>query len=200
MLLLHRRNVLILLLLLSLVPLQAATVSKQQADAFSKKVVLIQRQGDVSDGKGARRTPLTEDEVNSWFTYQAQPHLPSGVSQPKVMMIGQGKVTGQATVDLDAVAKRKATGGTLDPWSYIGGKVPVNVTGILHTRDGVGRFEMQSADISGIPVPKSILQEVVGYYSRSASKPQGVKLDDTFALPSKIRQIELGQGQAVIVQ
>src|SRR5687767_4839143 len=115
MLLLHRRHALILLLFLSLVPLDAATVSKQQADAFAKKVVLSQRQRDISDRKSAPRSPLSEDEVNSWFTYQAQPHLPSGVSQPKVTIIAQGKVSGQAIVDLDAVAKRRSTGGPLDP-------------------------------------------------------------------------------------
>ena len=196
------RSALILLVLTALVPLQAATVSKQQADGFSKKVALIQEQGEVSSKAtaAARRTPLSEDELNSWFTYQAQPFLPSGLTQPKITIVGDGRVAGQATVDLDAVAKRRASGGTFDPWSLVGGRVPVNVIGILHTRDGMGRFELQSADIGGVPVPKTILQELVSQYSRSPNHPAGVKLDDAFALPAKIRQIEVGQGQAVIVQ
>ena len=196
------RSALILLVLTALVPLQAATVSKMQADTFSKKVALIQKQGEVSSKAtpAARRTPLSEDEVNSWFTYQAQEYLPSGLTQPKVTIVGGGRVAGQATVDLDAVAKRRASGGTFDPWSLVGGRVPVNVIGILHTRDGMGRFEMQSADIGGVPVPKTILQELVSQYSRSKDHPAGVDLDDAFALPAKIRQIEVGQGQAVIVQ
>ena len=196
------RSALILLVLTALVPLQAATVSKLQADTFSKKVALIQKQGEVSSKTtvAARRTPLSEDEVNSWFTYQAQPFLPNGLTQPKVTIVGGGRVAGQATVDLDAVAKKRASGGTFDPWSLVGGRVPVNVIGILHTRDGMGRFEMQSADIGGVPVPKTILQELVSQYSRTKDQPAGVDLDDAFALPAKIRQIEVGQGQAVIVQ
>lgn len=196
------RSALIVLVLIALVPLQAATLSKQNAAAFSKKVALIQKQGEVSTKAtaAARRTPLSEDELNSWFTYQAQPLLPNGLTQPKIMIVGEGKVAGQATVDLEAVAKKRSSGGTFDPWSLVGGRVPVNVIGILHTRDGMGRFELQSADIAGVPVPKALLQDLVSQYSRTAKHPEGVQMDDAFALPAKIRQIEVGQGQAVVVQ
>ena len=196
------RSALILLVLIALAPLQAASVSKQQADVFSKKVALIQRQGEVSAKTiaGARRTALSEDELNSWFAYQAQPLLPNGLTEPKITIVGDGRVAGQATVDLDAVAKKRASGGTFDPWSLVGGRVPVNVIGILHTRDGMGRFELQSADIAGVPVPKTLLQELVSQYSRTPNHPEGVRMDDAFPLPAKIRQIEVGTGQAVVVQ
>jgi hypothetical protein len=191
-------------LLSSLVPpLHAATVSRQSAEDFSQKMALIQHQGEAttSQSVGARRTRLTEDELNSWFMFRAQPVLPAGVSQPQVTIVGEGRVAGQATIDLDAVAKRRSSGGgAFDPLSLIGGKVPVSVSGILHTRDGQARFEVQRAEMSGIPVPVTVLQEVLTYYSRSDERPQGVRLDDVFALPANIRQIEVGQGQAVVVQ
>jgi hypothetical protein len=103
-------------------------------------------------------------------------------------------------VDLEAVAKRRGTGGVFDPWALLGGRVPVKVTGILHTRDGVGRLEIQTAEVSGVPVPPTLLQELVSFYSRSPERPTGLRLDDTFALPANIRQIDVGQGQAVVVQ
>ena len=186
------------LVILALAVLQAAP-SRQQADVFAKKMAQIQQQGETTRATG-RRTPVTQDEVNSWFTYRAQPLLPAGVSQPQVTIVGEGKVGGQATVDLDALGKRRGSGGTFDPWSYLGGKVPVNVIGILHTQNGRGRFELQSADVSGVPVPKTILQELVSYYSRTPDDPDGISLDEAFALPANIRQIEVGQGQAVVVQ
>jgi hypothetical protein len=71
---------------------------------------------------------------------------------------------------------------------------------VLHTREGMGTFDLESADISGVPVPKSFLQEMVSYYSRTPKNPQGVKIDEAFALPASIRQIDVGAGQAVIVQ
>ena len=187
---------------LLVLPLQAATVSRQSAEEFAQKIELIQRQGAASAQRaGSRRTRLTEDELNSWFMYRAQPVLPAGVSQPQIIIVGEGRLAGQAIIDLDAVAKRRsAGGGAFDPLSLIGGKVPVSVSGVLHTRDGMARFEVQRAEMSGIPVPVTVLQEVLTYYSRSDERPQGVRLDDVFSLPANIRQIEVGQGQAVVVQ
>jgi hypothetical protein len=194
----------IFLLSTLVIPLRAATVSRQSAEEFAQKIALIQRQADspASPARaGARRTRLTEDELNSWFMYRAQPVLPAGVSQPQVTILGEGRLAGQAIIDLDAVAKRRSSGGgAFDPLSLIGGKVPVTVSGILHTRDGMARFEVQRAEMSGVPVPVTVLQEVLTYYSRSDERPQGVRLDNVFSLPANIRQIEVGEGQAVVVQ
>jgi hypothetical protein len=182
------------------VSIEAATVSPQSADAFTEKLARILTQGQAANRGTVSRTQLTEDEVNSWFTYRAQPLLPNGVADPQVTIVGQGRVAGRAIVDLDAVGRRRSTGGLFDPWNLVGGKVPVAVSGILHTREGVGRFEVESAEISGIPVPAGMLQDLLGYYSRGPERPQGVRLDDPFTLPANIRQIEIGPGQAVVVQ
>jgi hypothetical protein len=196
-----RRFAFFFLLSILVIPLRAATVSRQSAEEFAEKIALIQRQASSPAREGARRTRLTEDELNSWFMYRAQPVLPAGVSQPQVTIVGEGRLAGQAIIDLDAVAKRRsAGGGAFDPLSLIGGKVPVIVSGILHTRDGMARFEVQRAEMSGIPVPLTVLQEVLTYYSRSDDRPQGVRLDNVFSLPANIRQIEVGEGQAVVVQ
>ena len=201
-----RRLASALLVAAAFIPLQAATVSRQSADVFAKKIAQIQQQGMQAQASGdrraaaVRRTPVTEDEVNSWFTYRAQPLLPAGLSQPQVTIMGQGKVAGQATVDLEVVGKRRSSGGTFDPWSYLGGRVPVTVNGVLHTQDGRGRFELQSAEVSGVPVPKTLLQELLSYYSRTPDNPEGISLDEAFELPANIDKIEVGQGQAVVVQ
>ena len=195
-----RRFAFIVLALLALIPLEAATVSLQSADEFGQKLALIQRQGDIAGGAGTRRTPVTQDELNSWLLYRSQPLLPSGLDSPQVTIVGGGQLAGQAVVNLDTVATRRSTGGIFDPLRFLGGRVPVSVTGILHARDGMARFEVQSAALSGIPVPVSVLQELVSYFSRTPERPQGTRLDDAFALPAGIRQIEVGQGQAVVVQ
>ena len=181
------------------VTLDAATVSRQSAEAFSQKVTQIRRNAEAARAD-ARKTPVSQDELNSWFTYSARPHLPSGVTDPQITIVGQGRVAGQAVVDLDTLAKRRSSGGTFDPWSLVGGRVPVNVTGVLHTRDGKARFEVQTAEISGLPVPATLLQELVSFYSRTPDNPQGVRIDDTFSLPAQIREIQVGQGQAIVVQ
>ena len=181
-------------------PLGAADVSKQQADVFIRNLGEIAKPAPAAIKPGMKRTPVTEGELNSWFAYQARPLLPRGISAPEVSIIGDGKVRGTATVDLESIGKQRSSGGLIDPWSLLGGRVPVNVVGTLRTKDGVGRFELESADISGVPVPKLLLQEMVSFYSKSERRPQGIRLDDPFALPANIRQIEVGQGRAVVVQ
>jgi hypothetical protein len=176
-----------------------ATLSRQEADAFRDKILLIAKQGE-DEARAPRRTRVTEAELNSWLAYHARPLTPPGIGDPTITIVGQGKLGGRAVVDLDAVAKKKATGNVLDPWSYIGGKVPVTVSGVLHTKDGLARFELESAEVSGVPVPKTLLQELVSYYSRTPENPQGIRLDDTFQLPANIKAIEVGQSQAVVVQ
>jgi len=177
----------------------AATLSRQEADAFRDKILLITKQGE-DEARAPRRTRVTEAELNSWLAYHGKPLTPPGIGDPTITIVGQGKVAGRAVVDLDTVAKKKATGNVLDPWSFIGGKVPVSVSGVLHTKDGLARFELESADVSGVPVPKTLLQELLSYYSRTPDHPQGIRLDDTFELPANIKSIEVGQSQAVVVQ
>ena len=179
----------------------APRVSPSQADAFARKLAIISAQSTLATRVAtARRTSVSEDEVNSWFAYRAQPLLPQGMTEPQVTIVGNGRVMGTATVDLDAIAKQRRSGGILNPWNLVGGRVPVTVAGVLHTRNGRGQFDVDEATVSGIPVPNALLQELVAYYSRTPSAPQGIRIDDPFELPANIRQIEVGQGQAVVIQ
>jgi hypothetical protein len=188
-------------LVLGVAGLTAGVLTPQQADAFARKVAIITQQGTLAPrSASARRTPVTEAEVNSWFAYRANTLLPQGMTDPQITIIGEGKLSGAATVDLEAIARSRRTGGVLDPWSLLGGRLPVTATGVLRTQNGQGRFELQQAAISGVPIPKSLLQELVAHYSRSSDDPGGINLDEPFDLPANIRQIEVGQGQAVVVQ
>jgi hypothetical protein len=179
----------------------AAANTPQQADAFARKVAIISQQGSLAArSANARRTAVTESEVNSWFVYRARPLLPVGMTEPQITILGEGKVSGAATLDLEAVGRTKRTGSLIDPWTLLGGRLPVTVTGVLRTQNGQGQFELQQAAVSGVPIPKSVLQELVSYYSRTDDHPRGLDLDEPFTLPAGIRQIEVGQGQAVVVQ
>jgi hypothetical protein len=83
---------------------------------------------------------------------------------------------------------------------YLTGRLPVTAAGRLTAKDGIGRFELESAEISGITVPKAVLQELLSYYSRSPEKPSGINMDDPFELPARIREIRVGTGTATVVQ
>jgi len=182
--------------------LHGAAASRQQADSLARKIVQITQRGAQTavPTPGAKRTEVSEDEVNSWFVFRGRPYLPEGVTSPNVTMIGDGTMRGAVMVDLDALGKRKSGGGLLDIWSYLGGKVPVAVTGTLRARDGRGQFEMKSAEVAGVPVPKALVQELVSVYASSPDDKKPISLDSSFELPAKIRSIDVGRGQLVVVQ
>jgi hypothetical protein len=177
----------------------AAAASRQQADSLARKITQITQRGAQGPASGARRTEVSEGEINSWFVFRGQQYLPNGLTSPSVTMLGDGAMRGVATVDLEAVGKRRSKGGPLDLWSYLGGKVPVAVTGTLRARDGRGQFEMKSAEMAGVPVPKALVQQLLSMYTSSGDdKP--LSMDASFELPAKIQSIDVGQGQLVVVQ
>ena len=73
-------------------------------------------------------------------------------------------------------------------------------SGLLRTENGVGAFTLDSATVGGVPVPKSVLQELVAYYSKSESQPEGLNFEAPFRLPARIREIRTTIGQALVVQ
>ena len=173
--------------------------SKRDAELLRQKVATISAHGE-RPGKQGRRTTVTEGEVNSYLVYDAKPQLPAGVVEPTVTILGTGRLSGRAVVDLDAVRHARASQSWFDPTNYLTGRLPVSATGRLKTSNGVGQFELESASVGGVPIPKILLQEIISYYTRTPEKPSGIDLDDPFALPARIREIQVERGQAIIVQ
>jgi hypothetical protein len=174
-------------------------ISREAADRLLRKAIAINENGLLSRPAHARTT-VTEEELNSFLALDARDQLPVGVAEPRVEMLADGRVVARALVDLDAVRKLRSSGGWLDPSSYLRGQMPVSATGTLHASDGMARFDLESAEIYGIRIPKSLLQEVVAHYSRSSENPRGLDIDAPFPLPSRIRAIEVRKGQAIVLQ
>jgi hypothetical protein len=179
--------------------LAAAPLTKQLSDAFAKKIVLVQKMAGEKAPKD-RATTFTQDETNSYLKYGAGDLLPTGLTQPEITMLGQGKVAGKAVVDLDIVRQKQSSGGWLDPTSYLTGKLPVTASGRIVTWDGKGKFELESAEISGVPIPRTFLAQLVNFFTRTADNPKGSSMDDTFELPAEITRIDVEHGRFVLHQ
>src|SRR5437763_3882854 len=186
-------------LFLTAVPRADVRASRRDAELLRQKVATITAHAERPARQG-RRTTVTENEVNAYLAYDAPAQLPAGVVEPSLTIHGTGRLSGRAVVDLDAVRKQKNPTSLLDPMNYLMGRLPVTATGVLRTTNGVGRFELESAAVSRVPVPKLFLQEIVSYYSRTPQNPAGINLADPFELPARIREIQVERGQAIIVQ
>jgi hypothetical protein len=178
-----------------------ARLSKADAVKFQSKLSFIQSAGAQprKPKAAARATQVSDVELNSYLKFLAGDQVPFGIVDPTLHAAGNGRVTGRAVVDLDAVRTQKKRAWT-DPLAYLMGKLPVTAAGTLATQNGVGRFQLESAEISGLTIPKSLLQELLTYYSKTKENPAGINMDDPFQLPAAIQEIRIGQGVATIVQ
>lgn len=175
-----------------------AALSQREADSLHRKILSIQQFATTSL-PGARLTPVSEAELNSYIRFALSADLPAGVVEPYIGIVGNGEVHGRAVVDLDAVRRAKPR-GWLDPLAYISGRVPVTTAGRLVAQDGAARFEFWTATVAGVGVPKAVLDELVAFYTRSEASPRGLSLDDTFDLPARIAEITVEPGRAILIQ
>ena len=176
--------------------------TRQEADRFETKLLLIVERGKVQRARVAdasASTQLTDAEVTAYLRHHARDQVPAGIVEPTLMALGEGRVAGRAIVDLDAVRAQKQR-GWLDPLAYLTGRLPLAATGTLITQNGVGRFQLESAELSGVAIPKTVLQELLTFYSRSPEDPDGINMDDPFELPSGIREIRVRKGDAMVIQ
>ena len=178
------------------------TVARTDAASMQRKLVaIIARAEQPAPPKPmtALRTSFTDREVNAYFRLHGPEFLPQGVVEPQVTIDRAGRVRARAIVDLDQALKPKER-SWLDPLAWVGGKVEVTGAGTLAASNGRGVFTLETATLGGVTVPKTLLQELVTYYSKSPELPSGFLLDQPFVLPSAIKAVETSPGRATIVQ
>jgi hypothetical protein len=196
-----------------------ARFTQADSDAFVRKIVAIERIGAAGPTSGPpsgpsaasrtatartrpqpRLTTISERELNAYFRYDMRDAMPAGVTEPTITILGDGRLTATAVVDLDAVRSGQQSSGWLSPMRLLTGRLPVTASGVLESQHGTARFVLDAADVSGVPVPKALLQQVVSYYSRTTERPAGMNLDDAIDLPAGIQEIRVQPGQAIVVQ
>jgi hypothetical protein len=178
-------------------------LSKAHGDRFHAKLSKIVETGNIPKSTNKARpsvtTQFSDTELNAYLRFNLKDEIPVGIVDPSLQALGEGRVSGRAIVDLDAVRKQKQR-GWLDPMGYLTGRLPLTARGRLTTQDGMGRFQLESAEINGVTVPKMFVQELLSFYSRTPEDPDGINMDDPFVLPAQIREIRVAAGSTTIVQ
>ncbi len=177
----------------------APQLSRQQGDSLELKIAEINKNA-ASVPVRPKKTPLSELEVNSYLAFNGKDKLPRGLASPEIHIIGKGQLAGRVLVDMDEFKRQQSTGGIMDPLSYLSGQVPITARGTFRSQQGKGQFQLYSAEILGVPLPKTIVQELVTFFSRTPENPRGFDIDAPFNLPAKIREVVVNQGEAVVVQ
>lgn len=177
----------------------AVALSQEDGNRLQAKIDAIVKNA-AADPPKPRKFPIAEREANSYLVFNLKEKIPKGLAEPEITMVGDGALAARVLVDMDEVKRRRQSRSVIDPLNYLSGQVPVNARGLLRTREGRGQLYLRSADIGGVPLPKPLLQELVGYFSRTPQNPNGFDIDAPFDLPSKIREISVGAGESVVIQ
>jgi hypothetical protein len=194
------RSLLSALLLIGAVSVaEPLETSNEQADRLERKIEEIDKNASGNPVK-SKKTPMSELEINSYLNFNLKEKIPSGLTNPQISLNGNGNVGGRVFVDIDQFKRHRGSGGIIDPLNYLSGRVPLTARGMLRTSAGKGQFQLISAEIHRVPVPKPLLQEIVSFFSRSEENPRGINIDEPFSLPTKIREVIVNQGEAIVVQ
>ena len=161
------------------------------ADRMQQKLEAIVRFGAIPRLE-TQATVIEEGEVNAYLEHYLREDIPPGIETPTLRILGDNRLSATATLDLDAMnASRPPTEG-FDPLRVLRGSLPAKVTGRLVTENGSGRFELESAELGGIPLPRALVSQLVRQYD--------VDIDGPFDLPSSIREIKVEPGQVTVLQ
>ena len=164
---------------------------------------LLDKLADIAgrgDAPGDTNQPVIihQREINAYLRFQAAPELPAGVTDPDVALRNGGSVGVRATVDLSVVRDARPR-GLFDPLRYLSGRLPVNADGVVCGRNGVAHVNVESVTIAGVPMPPSVLAELVRYYSRSEQDPDGFDVTEPFDLPDGMSELRVEHEQVVAV-
>ncbi len=180
---------------------QTGALSAADGRALEEALDQILLNAATEHTTGAPRTVTIADRsLNAWFRFQGADFLPAGVADPELTFEGEGRVRARATVDLDGLRAQQQERNLFDPLRYLAGQLPVSAVGLVHAAEGTIRVDVESVEVGTVPVPTTLMHELVRYYTRSDSQPDGVALTDSFRLPYSIETIRIDPHRLVVVQ
>lgn len=188
-----------LLLLIAGCSVETSKPPIESRDQLQEKIDAVIANGEKTPVP-AKTTSFSEAEVNTALTVNFKDKIPSGINQPQVRLLGNSRLTARMVVDVDEFKRKRGKRSNAGPLNFFGGKIAVLVRGDLIAREGKGQFKLHSAEVNGIPLPKSLVQEMLATYTRGRNNPNGIDLEKPFELPANIREVIVNLGEAVVVQ
>lgn len=161
------------------------------ADRMQEKLETVVRFGAIPRLE-TQSTVFEEAEVNAYLEHHLRSEIPPGVASPTLRILGDNRLSATATLDLDAMNASRPPSEGFDPFRVLKGSLLAKVSGRLVTENGSGRFELETAELGGIPLPRALVSQLVSRYD--------VNIDAPFDLPSSIREIRVDPGQVTVLQ
>jgi hypothetical protein len=168
-----------------------------EADKLGATLDALDRRQKNGHTARSETVEVTEGEINSYVNLKA--NVPEGVTDVKVR-IDKDRLAATATVDLDRLPGRPAAASSgWNPFALVSGRVPVSVTGKLAPEgDGFASFQVEEVRLGTLPLPISVLAQLVASATRGPANPQGVDIQSPFRLPYSMKRVRLQPDRALL--
>jgi hypothetical protein len=177
-------------------PAPRAGLSWADSESLTRKLASIEARQKTKSRK--KETVLvTEGELNSYLNLTYGPELPRGVSDLDARLDYE-RIRVSGIVDLDLVQGKVSAPSPLSPLNFLRGRVPVELAGKLVNRDGFGNIVWETVRISSIPLPITMLEQMVLSSTRTSKNPEGVDIHAPFRLPYSVDRVRLEPGRAYL--
>jgi hypothetical protein len=148
----------------------------------------------------SKTTTFSESELNTALRVNLKEKLPKGIGEPQVRLLGDSRIAARAIVDVDEFKRKRTKPSGGGPLNFFSGKIPILLRGEIIALDGQGVFKLQSAEANGIPLPRSLVLDLLATYTRSRNNPAGFNPEKPFDLPASIREVTVNAGEVIVVQ
>jgi hypothetical protein len=172
-------------------------LSWTEAESLSRKLQAIELQTQMMRPRRAESVLVTEGELNSYLNLTFAPQMPPGISDVDIRLDSE-RINARGMVDLERVRGKVPPPSPWSPLSLLRGKVPVELTGKLRTRDGFGTIEVEEAWIASLPVPMSFVEQIVTSATKKPSQPEGFDIHAPFRLPYAVNRVRLETARAFL--
>jgi hypothetical protein len=176
-----------------------AGLSWAEAESLSHKLERIDRRRRQPRAGAARRESVlvTQGELNSYLNLSLAPQLPPGVTGLRVALQSE-RIHARANVDLEKVRAQVPAATGWGPFSLLGGSVPVELRARLLSGDGFGSVEVEDLRLATLPVPVSVLEQLVSSATRNSGNPGGFDILAPFRLPYAVQRVRIEPGRAYL--
>lgn len=166
--------------------LLAGAIDQKNQNALKIEKLLTQIERHPSrTGGGDRKAEVTEGELNDYIDYRLAREKRRIINSLNVHLLNDNHIQGKIVLD----ARR------LNLDFFFGEALNFDFKGIVHSRRGAARLDLNTLHLNGRPVSPQTLDMVLGAIAL-ANGTETARVDDWYALPKGLKRIAVRKGMA----
>jgi hypothetical protein len=175
----------------------APSYTRAEAEALDRKFDDLSERHKTGKVARGQSVLVTEPEVNAYLNLSPSVKMPRGLSDV-VVRLETERIHATGLLDLEKVRDKMPNLSPLSPLYWLSGQVGVLLRGRVLNDDGFASIEWEDVRVGNVPVPISLLHQIVSSTTKSEEHPDGFDIRAPFALPYSMRQVRIQPGRAFL--